>query len=139
MSSNALKSQGMTIGIGDGASPEVFTTIGEVNSIGGLGGQAAEIDSTDLGSAAKEIRMGLPDEGTASLGMFWLPKDTQHALLRSKRNSQVAVNFRITFTDSPPSTMTFLAFVLGIEIGNEVDGVTTGSVTLRVSGLIAEA
>jgi len=138
MSVNALKSQGMTIGIGDGASPEVFTTISEISSISGPGGQAAVIDTTDLSSLAKEKRMGLPDEGQITLDMNWIPKNVQHALLRTKRTAQVAVNFRITFTDSPATTWTFAAFVLGHPVSNSVDEVTKGNVTLEVSGAVTE-
>ena len=139
MSSSALVSQGMTIGIGDGASPEVYTSITEVNSISGPGGSAQVIDVTDLNSTAKEKRMGLPDEGQVTLEMNYIPADVQHALLRAKRASQAVVNFRITFTDSPQTLWTFAANVLGFSVDNGVDGVTSASVTLEVSGAVTES
>ena len=55
MSSNALESQGMAIKRGDGASPEVFTTIPEVRSINGPDGSASEIDVSDLSSTSREF------------------------------------------------------------------------------------
>jgi len=139
MSGNALVSQGMTIGIGDGASPEVYTTIADVISISGPGGSSAVIDTTDLSSTAKEKRMGLPDEGQVTLEINYIPANVQHALLRSTRAAQTLVNFRITFTDSPMTTWTFAANVLGFSISNAVDAVTTASVTLEVTGSITEA
>lgn len=139
MSSNALVSQGMTIAIGDGASPEVFTTINDVTDISGPDGGASEIDTTDLSSTAKEFRLGLIDNGNVSMAMNFQPKDTQHALLRTKSISGVQANYRITFTDSPATTWTFAAFVKGVPINNSVDGVTTANVTLRITGSITEA
>ena len=138
-SSSALTSQGMTIGIGDAASPEVFTTISEVKSIDGPGGQANEIDVTDLNSSSKEFVLGLQDEGDITLDLSYIPKDTQHALLRSRRASGDIGNFRLTFTDSPATTWTFAALVKGLSISNGVDAITAGSITLRVSGSITEA
>lgn len=139
MSSSALVSQGMTIARGDAASPEVFTTISEVTSIAGPGGQAAVIDVTDLSSTAKEKRMGLPDEGQVTLGLAYIPTDTQHDQLRQDRNAQTEHNFRISFTDSPATTWTFGAFVIGLEISNEVDEVTRATLTLEVTGAITQA
>ena len=139
MSSSALSSQGMTIGIGNGASPEVFTTIAEVKGIDGPGGQTAEIDVTDLSSTAKEFVLGLQDEGDITLDMNYIPSNTQHALLRTLRGSGDENNFRISFTDSPVTTWTFGARVKGFSISNAVDNVTGLSVTLRVTGTITEA
>ena len=139
MSSSALDSQGMTIKRGDGASPEVFTTIPEVTEIGGPGGQAAEIDVTDLSSTAKEFRMGLQDEGQITLQMAWIPTNTVHSGLRTDRTNQTLRNFQINFTDSPSTTWAFAAFVLGLELTNSVDEVTRATVTLRVSGAVTQS
>lgn len=135
-SSAALDSQGMTLSSGDSASPEVFTAITEIGSIDGPGGQANEIDVTDLSSAAKEFRQGLQDEGDVTCEFNFIPQNTQHALLRSDRAAQTLRNYRITFTDSPATTWTFLAFVKGLSISNSVDDVTKASLTLRVTGAI---
>lgn len=139
MSSSALVSQGMTIGIGDGASPEVYTSITEVTNISGPGGGASEIDTTDLNSTAKEFRLGLVDNGSITLSLNFIPANVQHALLRTKSISGVSTNFRLTFTDSPATLWTFAAFVQELSIENGVDGVTTGSVTLRITGSITES
>lgn len=139
MSSSALASQGMTLAVGDGASPEVFTTISEVKSIDGPGGQASEIDVTDLSSTAKEKRTGLHDEGDVTCEINYIPANTQHAQLRSDKSAGTARNYRITFTDSPATTWTFSGYVKGFSINNAVDNVTTASVVLSVSGSITEA
>lgn len=139
MSSSALQSQGMVIQIGDAASPEVFTTIPEVMNIGGPGGSAAVIDVTDLSSTGKEKRAGLQDEGQVTMDINYLPSNAQHALMRTRRAAGTVTTFRIVFTDSPQTTWTFSALVLGFTLSNSVDDVTKASVTLEVTGLITEA
>lgn len=139
MSSNALLSQGMTIAAGDGASPEVFTTIPEVNSIDGPGGQANEIDVTDLSSTGREKLLGIQDEGDITVEINYLPGNTTHAQLRSDKAAGTKRNYRITFTDSPATTWTFEALVKGFAVSNSVDEVNRTSVILAVSGSITEA
>lgn len=141
MSSSALDSQGLTIARSPNppASPEVYSTIPEVSNISGPGGQANEIDVTDLSSTAKEFRMGLQDEGSITLDINYIPQNAVHAALRTDRANQTLSSYRITFTDSPMTTWTFTAYVLGFEVSNGVDDVTKASITLRVSGSITEA
>ena len=138
MSSSALDSQGVTLSYGSGASPQVWTAIPEISNIQGPGGQANEIDVTDLDSTAKEFRMGLQDEGSITLDMFYIPSNTAHAALRTARANQTLTTFRLIFTGSPTNSWTFDAFVLGFEISNSVDDVTKASVTLRVSGAVTQ-
>lgn len=139
MSISALESQGMVIQLSDDASPEVYTTIGQINSITGPDGTAAEIDVTDLSSTAKEFKMGLADEGSVTLEGFFKPSDTQHAALRTKRNTRVTGNFQIVFTDSPQTTWSFAAYVPTLSITAGVDAALTGSITLRITGAITES
>lgn len=139
MSTSALESQGMTIAISDDASPEVFTTIPEVSDISGPDGSASEINVTDLASTAQEFKVGLKDEGSVSITMNYIPQNAVHTTLRTARNNRTLKNFRISFTDSPQTTWTFNAYVITFPIANGLDGVTTSTVGLRVSGSITEA
>ena len=59
-----ITSQGTTIGIGDAASREIFTTIPQVTSMSGPDGSATEINVTNLSSTAQEFILGLKDEGS---------------------------------------------------------------------------
>ena len=139
MSTSALESQGMLLQSGDGASPEVFTTIPEITDIGGPDGSATEIDTTDLSSTAKEFKIGLKDEGQVSITMTYIPANTVHSALRTDRNNRTLRNFKLKFTDSPNTVWSFSAYVLGFSVTNAVDGATQASVTLRISGAITEA
>jgi len=139
MSSSALDSQGMTIGISDtSASPGEYDLITEVKDISGPGGSATEIDASDLSSSAKEFRMGLQDEGQVTLTLNWIPTNTQHKELRTQRTGQTLTYFEITFTDSPQTKWRFSAFVQEISISNSVDALTEATVTLRVSGAVTQ-
>lgn len=135
----AIKSQGVCIDRGDGGSPETFTTIGEVVTFQGPGGEAAEIDVTNLKSSAKEFIMGLPDEGDVSLSLNLDPQDAQQTALRADRAAQTLRNFRITLTDSGATTVSFAAYVKGFSISGGIDDKVTADVALRVSGALTWA
>ena len=140
MSSNALEAQGMLIKIGNGASPQVFTTISEIKTFSGPTGSAAVIDVTDLSSTAKEKRMGLADEGQLSFTINYIPDNTQHTLLRTRRASRVETDFKMVFTDdSPSTTWSFSAFVTGFAVSGAVDNVVEANVTLEITGSITQS
>jgi len=141
MSTLALASQGMTLKVGDAASPELYTTITQISDLSGPDGSAGEIDVTDLSSTAKEFKRGLTDNGSVSATMMFIPANTQHAQLRADFNSatEVARNYRITFTDSPMTTWTFSAYVSSLSVSNSLDSSTTASLGLRIKGAITEA
>ena len=140
MSSNALEAQGMLIKIGNGASPEVFSTISEIKTFSGPTGSAAVIDVTDLSSSAKEKRMGLADEGQLSFTINYIPDNTQHTLLRTRRASRVETDFKMVFTDdSPSTTWSFSAFVTGFAVSGAVDNVVEANVTLEITGSITQS
>lgn len=140
MSSNALEAQGMLIKIGNGASPEVFSTISEIKTFSGPTGSAAVIDVTDLSSSAKEKRMGLADEGQLSFTINYIPDNTQHTLLRTRRASREETNFKMVFTDdSPSTTWSFSAFVTGFAVSGAVDNVVEANVTLEITGSITQS
>ena len=140
MSSNALEAQGMLIKIGNGASPEVFSTISEIKTFSGPTGSAAVIDVTDLSSSAKEKRMGLADEGQLSFTINYIPDNTQHTLLRTRRASRDETDFKMVFTDDSPSTnWSFSAFVTGFAVSGAVDNVVEANVTLEITGSITQS
>ena len=135
MTTSAIKTQGTLVKRGDGGSPEVFTTIGEVRSFGGLGGGAsAEIDVTHFGSTAKEWLTGLKDEGEITIDCNFLPDDTQQQGLWSDRTNATLRNFTITLTDSPATVFSFAAYVKSFEITGQYDDAVRATATLRISG-----
>lgn len=132
--SNAIISQGTTLRRGNGATPEIFQTVGEITKFDGPGGSATVIDVTTLQSSAKEKRMGLADEGQFTFTMNLDPTDTQQNGLRADRAARTIRNFQLQLTDGALTTLTFAAFVLEFKITGGVDQAVTASVTLEISG-----
>lgn len=137
MTSNAFVAQGTLLKRGDGGSPEVFTSIGEITDFSGPGGKAKIIDVTNLDSTAIEKLVGLPDEGTLTITLTWDPENAQHTGLRSDRAARVKRNFQMVFSDSGHATAAFAAFVLGYTIAGKVDDKVTAKVDLEITGPIA--
>lgn len=136
MSSTAISAQGITIAR-MGAS--IFETIPNVVSFQGPGGQAAMIDVTNLQSTAKEKRMGLRDEGQLSLTLHFDPDNLVHKGLRTDRANRARQQFKITFTDTTPTTWTFFGYVTQFSVQGGVDAVVEASVTIEIDGDITEA
>lgn len=136
MSANALKGQGVTIGIGNGAAPEVFTAIGEITSIkppdmSGSTEDASDLDSTNVTS----VGTGIIDYGTVEIGCFYLPADTQHALLKTTMESGAETNFQLTYTDTPATTEIYACIVTGLSVEIPKGGLITASFTLKVNSV----
>lgn len=129
----ALKTQGTTIALGDGASPEVFTAIGEVKDISWADAGGTEIETTNLSSSSKTFIMGLPDNGSVTLVCNYDPNDTQQTALKTSKDAQTLKNYRITLSDSSTQA-NFAAYCMNWSFTTTEDDVTTLNVTLKVSG-----
>lgn len=117
--------------LGDAASPEVFTKVAEVLSIGPIGSTAPEVDVTNLDSTSKEYIGGLPDGQQVEISGNWIAANTQQAALRDNIGS--TRNIQIVW---PDTTQAAFAFVL---LGFNIDETSAEqqikfSVTGRISG-----
>jgi len=135
---SALPSQGAALKLGQGdGPPETFTAIGEVIGISGVGGgSASEIDVTNLASSGKEFLMGLKDEGEVSVTLNLDTGDTQQTALRTARDNSILKNFELELTDSPPTILSFSAFVKTFNVGVAVDDKIGLETSLRISGAV---
>lgn len=129
-------SNGATIAVGDGASPEVFTTIGEVLTIDGPKESRPVIDTSTLSSSIRTGKVGLRDGGTVSVTCHLDPATTSQDTVYTHFTAATATekNYRITLTDTAPAeTITFSAIVQeygGPEIS--IDETIKLSFTLKV-------
>lgn len=135
---DALVSEGATLGRGDAGSPEAFTAIEEIIDFDGPGGAAAVIDATHLGSTFKEKLMGLPDEGQFTITCNYTG-GTQQEGLRTDRANRTLRNFKFTDTDSPANVGSFAGYVLDWSLSGAVDDKMTLSVTIEISGQVTWA
>lgn len=127
-----------TIGFGDGASVESFTSVAEVVSMSGPGFTRESVDFTHMTSADDymEYKPGMKDGGEVSFEGRWLPGNASHDAstgVLSLFEAGTTDNWKLTFPDG--SDFTFAAFVTAIEpsIGGVNDPVNM-SVTLKVTG-----
>jgi hypothetical protein len=123
--------------LGDGASPEIFTTIGEVTNIGPLAQKKDLVEVTHMTSTAKEYIGGLTDGQEMSITCnFMFPANTQQTnLINYAGTVSAAKNFRYYLPDGRFSG--FSAVVLSSSVGpatpNTATPVTFG---LKISGAI---
>lgn len=130
---------GTSIKLGDGASPEVFTTIAEVVEIGGPGLELDMIEITNHSSTGgwEEHVGGILRTGEVTLDINYDPAGGTHDASTGLIADMVARtlrNFQLIFPDTGTTTWTFSAYVQKFEPGAPVDDKLSASVTLKLSG-----
>jgi len=121
---------------GDGASPEVFGTVGDVISISGPQITKEEIEVTALDSSAKEYIGALDDPGEISMELNWNPQDTEHVNLRADAEGNTQRNYRIVWGDVSSTQADFNAEVMEFSINTEPNDAVKASVRLKINGAI---
>jgi len=134
----AVLGSGATLGLGDGASPQVYTTIAEVLRVGPIGSTNPEVDVTNLDSTAKEYIAGLADGNTVEFDMNWVTGNTEQVSLRTSQAAGDTVNLQLTWPTSPQTVAQFDLVLLAFEMGETTpESQITASVSGRISGAIA--
>src|SRR5262245_56275383 len=138
MTTQAFLGSQTLITIGNGASPEVFLTLGEVISFGNLGQENDLLEATHLLSTAKEYIYGLPDGFEIPVVCNWVPADPGQARALLAQSTRVTANFKYKFpTPITPSTFSFAALVRRWEIPETTPNTATHlALTLKISGFI---
>lgn len=135
--SEKIKVQGTKFQVSDGGDPETFSDVPGVVSITGLGsGSAAEIDTTDLSSLAKEYVQGLKDEGSITIELIYDPSDPAHSRLEALRDTQQTTNFKVIASDAISTEFMFQGFVQSLPKDFSADDVLRSSATIRITGPI---
>lgn len=130
----SLQTKGVTLKIGDGGGPEVFTAIEDVVDINGPDGTAAEIPTTHLASTRTEFLMGLPDEGSISATCNYSPDNTQQTALKTARDAQTLTNFELLLPDTGATVFSFAAYVMQWSQAFATNSKGVLNVTLRITG-----
>ena len=137
MATAALLGLGTLIKKGDGASPEVFTTIAEVGTISGPSQSSEFVDVTNQDSTAREFIAGLVDPGEISFTMNYIPQNATHKALLTDFTDKSVDEYELAFpTGSAADKWSFKAAVTGAEVSAPIDGPMQLSVTLKVSGSV---
>lgn len=127
--------------------------IGNIADLGEFGGQADDIDVTNLDSVAKEFLTGLLDNGELTLQLNLNPQDTVHQDLQSKAGNGVRYPFLVGLSDGttaptavagalvPPAasartSFAFSASIKSFKFGAKTNDAIRVTVMLRISGAI---
>lgn len=131
---------GTLVKIGDGGSPESFTTVAEVRTISGPTLEREQIDVTNMDSTDswREFINGLKVGGEITLGLNYLPTNATHnasAGLLSKLDSATSsTNFQLVMSDSSTTTWTLPCNVSRFAPNFDPAAQIDASVTLKVAG-----
>ena len=121
---------------GDGAGPEVFTSIADATGISGPGLSRQTLDVTSHGSpdAWMEHIGGLKDGGEVSVDINYQP--AVHDLLIADLDDDAPRNYQLVFPDDPttPTTWSFAAIMTGFEPDAPYDDKLSASLTFKVTG-----
>ena len=135
----ALQSQGTTF--------EVLAADGTtwlsacIKDLSGLGsGQAAMLDATTLCDTAKRKSMGLPDEGSCSITVFYDPANLAHIRMLELRALQATGSFKVTLTDPGNEEWSFDGFITAAPLeGLSIDSLVTMTYTIEIDGAIVRS
>jgi len=115
-------------------------TVGEVTDFSGPGGQAADIDITNVLSTAKEYLQGLRDEGELTLSLNFNATDAGQTGMQADRAARARNYYDILFTDytwsatSFPSRASFWGYCKGFSISGAVDDKVSAQAVIRIDG-----
>ena len=133
------KAKGTLLQIGDGAGPEVFTSVAELTSIGAPSFGTGSIDTTNYDSTAEEfISDGIQIHGDVAIEGNWLPEhasQNETAGLLSKAIAGGAMNVQLVVS-AGTTTKTFkfpVILTFQPQIGGPKDALKF-SATLKVAG-----
>lgn len=130
--------KGTVLKKGDGGSSETFATIANIMSITPPNPSRDSLETTKHNDSEmwRTFLPGLIDPGEVSIDVTWDPADTTHDFLTEVAADKA--NYQVVFPDTASTTWQFEAFVINWEPTGEVDGLMSGTLTLKISGEITE-
>ena len=133
---------GNTLKIGDGAGTEVFTALGDVDSVDGIGVTNAEIRTTSWENLAHAYIAGMPDGNQVTITVNTVLTDAQvNQVITDVENREAARNFEYVLTDGTTVrtgsfAMTMLSYQYNASTGEQSSPnqiVLTGRITNGIS------
>lgn len=136
MASIAKIANGTLFKVGDGASPEVYTTIPEVMRLTGptIRFDMLDVTSHDTVGFFREYIPGLADGERVTSTINWRPSNTVHKGLRVDSYARSNRNFRVVFPDSADNTVTMGSFVETVGIKADIGTVLVADLVVKITG-----
>ncbi len=137
VATTALLGQGLALKMGNGLSPQVFTTLTQANDISGLGAESPLVETTHYQSLAREYIAGIADGKQFTVKANYLPSDAQQLLWIAAQVAGTVKDFRLYLPGAfSAQYYRFSGLILGYEIAPPVDGKQEITFTLKISGQI---
>jgi hypothetical protein len=142
---NAVAAINTLLQLGNGASPEVYTTVANVGDLTGPTLQATVVDVTSqsTGSPWREKIVTLLDPGQVSCPLYFVPDDAGHQLLLNVFQTRASAftsltgggaPWRLIFPDQDSTRWSFNAYISKFSTKEPVAGVITADFTLELTG-----
>jgi hypothetical protein len=143
MATQAIASHGTLLKIGDGATPEVFTTVAEVGDITlpNFGNEKEDVTVQTTPGRKRDYKVTLAKDATVEFPINWDPADSTHDSatgLKSLADSGKQANFQIVLPDANLTTFEFAAIVDDFQPEAPVNGILKANIVLAVCGDIEE-
>lgn len=121
---------------GNGASPEVFTTVATVGNITGPGlkGDTIDVTNHDNTTMYKEFIVGLKEGGDVKFVLYFDPTETTHTGLITTFENRTVSNWKLELPVSPAQGWSFAGVVTAFDNKFDVNGAIMADVTIKVSG-----
>ncbi len=140
--SKAFAGIGTMLKKGDGASPEVFTTVAEVKTIDWTNRKLDIVDVTNMDSPNffREKLATLKDPGEISFEVNYVPSNTVQQAVLTDWNNRTLRNWKMTLPIDPSTsltfgTWTFQAYITDTSIKLPTDNAGTQSLKITLTGL----
>jgi predicted secreted protein len=135
---------GTLLKIGDGASPEVFTTIPECFSIAPVGATAPLVDFThhESPNRTKEWKHGVKDGDEISVQGNYLATNANQQLVRTAFDDETTDNWQLVLTTAAGATeetFSFAAIVTHWDVDPQLEDRRVFNFTLKRTGAVSVA
>ncbi|MEU9972350.1 phage tail tube protein [Streptomyces sp. NPDC051014] len=119
---------------GDGASPEVFTAIGDATGISGpgLSRDTIDVSSHDSPDQWMEFLGGMKDGGEVSVDINYQP--AHHDTLVDDFDDDEPRSYQLVFPDEDSTTWGIKAIMTGFEPDSPYDDKLSAKLTFKVTG-----
>ncbi len=133
--SRAFAGQGTQLQLGDGGSPEAFTTIAEVTKIQRGGSKMDLVDVTNMDSAGayREKLATLLDGGEITFDANYVPQDVSQQSLQAQFDGRTLSNWKIVIVGGR-GTFSFKAYSISADFDLSVDKASTFAGKLAITG-----
>lgn len=144
MATDAVPTQGILFQRGNGATPEVFATVGFVRDVTPPGIKRTPLDKTTQADTWRSYtRQKFVDGGEVVLDLLFVAGDDEQWGLRADAVANVSKNYKIVFPDpgvgENKTTLTFAGLVIDVQPAAPWEGLLGLAVTIKVSGAVTEA